>query len=693
MEMIKELHIIDDQTSGNIFTSKERQYIIPLYQREYAWGEKQIVRLIEDISDAEKDNKDAENEKNYYIGTLIVSKRNDGKLEVIDGQQRLTTLFLLLNCLGETTETHLTFECRDRSNYTLKNIQKAVEGKNNLDEKQQEDNIVKGVEIIKRTLEKEEKSNPRFIDTLKKKLKNVILFQIIVPPHTDLNRYFEIMNTRGEQLAQHDILKAHLMKDLTPDERARFARIWDACSDMDGYVQMHFSPKRRKILFGDDWNKMPEKDNIWPQHNSLSTQQSGNTQEAKNNWTIEGILNQSEVQASTEIESKEERTRFESIIDFPHFLLHTLKVYLHKNEIKDDDVNIGKQLEDKKLTVGKQLDDKKLTDNFGAVELFLVDKRNYPEGKFAREFIVCLLQTRFTFDQYIIKREYTSKNEAEDGEWSLKTLYASKSQNRNNKTTYYKNSTFIGKGSRNQESVNKDLCKKNLMIQSALRVSYTSPKEMHWITELLKYLYVDNEKSIFTDDYPKSIAKDMGDEILTFTENIAAKAVNSFISNDKQDDKWKESGTATPHILFNYLDYLLWKKEPHSYNDFIFEFRNSVEHWFPQHPSDGTIKPWDDAIWGVSEDQKSTVDRLGNLCLVQRNVNSRFTNNSPASKKTMWEDSTIKKGSLKLRLMSEATKDDKEWRTKACEEHEEAMIKILEEDLSSKFPSQPPINN
>ena len=668
--MIKELHIIDDQTSGNIFTSEERQYIIPLYQREYAWGEKQIVRLIEDISDAEKDKK-------YYIGTLIVSERNDGQLEVIDGQQRLTTLFLLLNCLGETTKKHLTFECRDRSNYTLKNIQKAVEGKNGLDEKQQEDNIVKGVEIIKRTLEKEEKSNPRFIDALKEKLKKVILFQIIVPEHTDLNRYFEIMNTRGEQLAQHDILKAHLMKDLTPDERARFARIWDACSDMDGYVQMHFSPKRREKLFGDDWNKMPEEDNIWPQHNSHSTQQSGNTQEPKNNWTIEGILNQSEVQTSIEIERKEERTRFESIIDFPHFLLHTLKVYLYKNGISDD-----------KVKIGKQLDDKKLTDNFGAVEDYFRKEKNYQPGEFAREFIVCLLQTRFTFDQYIIKREYTSKNETEDGEWSLKTLYANNSLKRNNKTTYYKNSTFIGKGSRNQESVNKDLCKKNLMIQSALRVSYTSPKEMHWITELLKYLYVDNEKNIFTDDYPKSIAKDMGNDILTFTEKIAATAVNSFISNNKKDNKWKVSGTTTPHILFNYLDYLLWKKDSQKFNDFTFEFRNSVEHWFPQHPSDGTIKPWNDDSWGITADQKSTVDRLGNLCLVQRNVNSRFTNNSPASKKTMWEDSTIKKGSLKLRLMSEKTTGDKEWRTTACSEHEEAMIDILEKDLKIKFPSQ-----
>lgn len=682
MEMIKELHIIDDQTPENIFTSEERQYIIPLYQREYAWGEKQIVRLIEDISDAEKDNKDAENEKNYYIGTLIVSERNDGKLEVIDGQQRLTTLFLLLNCLEVKTEPHLTFECRDRSNYTLKNIQKAVEEKNGLDEKQQEDNIVKGVEIIKRTLEKEEKSNPRFIDALKEKLKKVILFQIIVPEHTDLNRYFEIMNTRGEQLAQHDILKAHLMKDLTPDERARFARIWDACSDMDGYVQMHFSPKRRKILFGDDWNKMPEKDNIWPQHNSLSTQQSGNTQEAKNNWTIVEILKQKEVQTSIEIESKEERTRFESIIDFPHFLLHTLKVYLSKNGIKNGD-----------FIIGKQLDDKKLTDNFDAVEEYFRKEKNYQLGNFAREFIVCLLQTRFTFDQYIIKREYTSKNEAEDGEWSLKTLYASKSQKRNNKTTYYKNSTFIADGGWN--TTNEKLCKKNLMIQSALRVSYTSPKEMHWITELLIDLCVNKEVTTY-EDYPNHIKGGMGNDILTSTEQIAATAVKNFIDKNTTDDMWKKSGTATQHILFNYLDYLLWEQDyqkEQKFKDFTFEFRNSVEHWFPQNPSDGTIKPWDDAFWGVSEDQKSTVDRLGNLCLVQRNVNSRFTNNSPASKKTMWEDSTIKKGSLKLRLMSEETKDDNEWRTTACAKHEEAMIKILEEDLSKKFSSQPPINN
>ena len=50
----------------------------------------------------------------------------------------------------------------------------------------------------------------KFVD----RLKHVVLYRIEVPEHTDLNRYFEIMNTRGEQLEQHDILKARLMNYL-----------------------------------------------------------------------------------------------------------------------------------------------------------------------------------------------------------------------------------------------------------------------------------------------------------------------------------------------------------------------------------------------------------------------------------------------------------------------------------------------
>ena len=70
-------------------------YIIPIYQRNYAWGEVEIEALLTDIKNA----MDRTPDKNYYVGSLIVFKRDDGKFEVIDGQQRLTTLTLIVKVL------------------------------------------------------------------------------------------------------------------------------------------------------------------------------------------------------------------------------------------------------------------------------------------------------------------------------------------------------------------------------------------------------------------------------------------------------------------------------------------------------------------------------------------------------------------------------------------------------------------
>ena len=71
-------------------------YKIPIYQRNYAWGDKEITQLIQDIADYISSEKD---KKHYYIGTLVVYERRDaGEIfyETIDGQQRLTTLSILV---------------------------------------------------------------------------------------------------------------------------------------------------------------------------------------------------------------------------------------------------------------------------------------------------------------------------------------------------------------------------------------------------------------------------------------------------------------------------------------------------------------------------------------------------------------------------------------------------------------------
>ena len=90
---------IDQQTIKELFSNKKTDFLIPDYQRPYAWGEKECQTLWDDLrlfafpdNDCNKFDSDSEE---YFLGPIVMFK-NDGKLEIIDGQQRLTTLMLLL---------------------------------------------------------------------------------------------------------------------------------------------------------------------------------------------------------------------------------------------------------------------------------------------------------------------------------------------------------------------------------------------------------------------------------------------------------------------------------------------------------------------------------------------------------------------------------------------------------------------
>ena len=633
--LVTELRILSED--GNIFDT-EIEYIIPLYQRAYAWEDKQLTQLIEDILDVSE-------EANYYIGSLIVSKQHD-KYEVVDGQQRLTSLYLLLSCLGIEVKPTLTFACRDKSNYTLRNIDELLlENRSNIDMDRVEANLLRGIRILTNELRKKDFDKEIFL----RKLSKVVVYRIEVPENTDLNRYFEIMNTRGEQLEQHDILKAQLISYLDTDvEKELFATIWDACSDMTGYVQMHFVSKNntvREALFGAEWNEMPK--NNWYSYKNV-LKKCGKTDES---FKIADIIDKDFAVSNYDGYIDEDiRIRFESIIEFPYFLIHVLKVYVSLNGIEHE--KAGTKIMD------ELLDDKKLVDAFDRVVSHGIQDGKYirnQKTEFSKNFIVCLLRTRYLFDNYIIKREFANDNS--DGEWSLKSLYVSGQQSK--KKPYYRNSKFTKSGE--WTTTNDWRTKTNIMIQSALRVSYTSPKVMHWITKLLIWLSEDNCKHIKNDDLTRY------DE---FVEQIAIDAVNKDFFAYCEDGDYA-MGVDTPHIVFNYLDYLLWYDNRKKYDDFTFEFRNSVEHWYPQNPSEGTFEQWTDGV-----------DQFGNLCIIQRNVNSKFSNMSPEAKKSTFKD-MIAKGSIKLRIMSEMTesKDGKVaslyWKEKAYKTHEEDMLNYL----------------
>jgi len=73
--------------------SRSNFYRVPEYQRPYSWDDENFQDLIEDLLDAEK-------EQEYFIGTVVLHKK-EGISDIVDGQQRLTTLMILFACLRD----------------------------------------------------------------------------------------------------------------------------------------------------------------------------------------------------------------------------------------------------------------------------------------------------------------------------------------------------------------------------------------------------------------------------------------------------------------------------------------------------------------------------------------------------------------------------------------------------------------
>lgn len=95
---------VDQKTIKDLFQDKRADFLIPDYQRPYAWGETECQTLWDDIfSFAIPDEGRTEFDSNgeYFLGPIVTFKNNASKMEVIDGQQRLTTLMLLLRAFYE----------------------------------------------------------------------------------------------------------------------------------------------------------------------------------------------------------------------------------------------------------------------------------------------------------------------------------------------------------------------------------------------------------------------------------------------------------------------------------------------------------------------------------------------------------------------------------------------------------------
>jgi len=619
--------------------SNDDWYQIPVYQRNYAWEEREIEQLVQDIID------NIQTEATYFLGNLIVFPRIDNQrkiLEVVDGQQRLTTLVLLTCYLNNQhaqpidmswfSRINLGFECRESSDTLLHDIFQ----NNSIKIENHDHAITRGYSLAQRAIETKTReyscSLPEFASYL---FNHVSLIRIPLPEQTHLNHYFEVMNNRGEQLEKHEILKAQLMSDLhNKQDKLCFKAIWEACSDMDRYVQMGISSKLRAAVFGENWNEFT--------HDSFDTLVASfyeDNRESESQVARPLLFKMSSLtktyQGFSDSDDKEKNAseRFNSPVNFSNFLMIVLRICTKNMQIP--------------------LDDKKMIDNFNT-------ERKKDLACFSKRFAFTLLKTRFLLDQYVIKREYLNGVDY----WSLKKIKVSSSGDQ--KKPYYAN-TFGEEEEIN--GVNREI----LQLLSMFHVSFPAPSYKYWLYAALRYLNSIPECKITPEDYQQNLQDLARSFVFDRYLAVLKKDYNEII--DKQDYRHvnMEINPAglryeaiENNLVFNYVDYLLWSQNPSDpiKSGFYFTFRSSIEHLYPQNPKNGQLRLDD-----------SSLHSFGNLCLMSRSQNSSLGNHSPLAK--IADNPDLGKTNLKLSRMAELMKQGGKWTRDTILEHEKEMQELL----------------
>ena len=612
---------LEELSISQIYNGDKTAYEVPIYQRNYAWGNDEITTLIQDAYDAYLTG----SEKTYFIGTLVTYPKGDGVFEVIDGQQRLTTINLVLAALGIPRKSKLTYRARKKSNHIIEALQSENLSSEKIKNGEYEIAIASGYDIalkeINRIFKNKDDTKGKFIEYFVEKI-HLIHYQ--VPKDIDLNHYFEIMNSRGEQLEKHEVLKAQLLSHLVNDHSAThvFNTVWEACSNMERYVQFGFSSGKRTLIFGNSWNEFIPKD--FDELTKIEVLPEGDSRtEPCNINALIASTNKNQTPAETQ-----RQDRFNSVINFPNFLLHVLSVMLNS---------------------GVPLDDKRLLPTFGEK---LKDKSDKTE--FSKQFCFTLLRCRFLFDQYVIKRELVKDD------WSLQKLVKQEKEN----SGYYVN-TFGDSEEQN----------KIVLILSMFHVSSPTHIYKNWLNAALLILYRQTTidpteylgkleglaKAFLLDRY--LAAKPIGFSEIIFTNNCVCR--NSQGDCDQLNLQQLNQGTGVENFIFNYLDYLLFINEdiPGKYKEgFRFTFRSSVEHYYPQNPREDLLEKLED------ED----LDRFGNLCLISDSLNSSLSNLHPKDKREILKNSKSNE-SIKQKIMLSY----EPWEVGQIDEHGKEMTKIL----------------
>ncbi len=254
---------VDQKTIWLLFSDKKADFLIPDYQRPYAWEEEQCQTLWDDIfafafpdNNSDKFNSDDE----YFLGSIVIFENDKGKKEVIDGQQRLTTLMLLLRAFYAKFGNMKDENSIRTSERIAQCIWKTNEfGQPNLDElkinsevatdndkeeflqilktgkmdKVQKSNYAKNYRFFQEKIENFLSEYPSYFAYLPTRiLNNCILLPVEAESQDTALSIFSTLNDRGLPLSDADIFKAQFYK--------------------------YYSDKNQKDTFIEQWKELEE---------------------------------------------------------------------------------------------------------------------------------------------------------------------------------------------------------------------------------------------------------------------------------------------------------------------------------------------------------------------------------------------------------------------------------------------------
>jgi len=651
---------------SEIYNGNKATYEVPIYQRNFAWEKDEISALIQDVYDAYTAEK-----QTYFIGTLVSFHKGDQVYEVIDGQQRLTTINLVLRALGISLKNRLTYRARKKSNDTIQSIQNTPPLK--IDEK--DDGIVKGCKYAEDAINEivPKACQDGFKDYFQQRV-HLIHYQ--VPKDIDLNHYFEIMNSRGEQLEKHEIIKARLIEKLNNAGKAKFNRLWEFCSEMNVYIQQKY---RETAIFGKylrdfkivNFEALPEVD----VNNKI--------------LTISDLINYKGADKQQDEEDKIDT--FQPIMDFSNFLLIVLKL----TRIEESGFD----------PTSFNLDDKELINEFNKVKVVDED--------FVKKFGFNLLKAKFLLDNYLVHHS-NEDDTVENNPWKLQYWQ------KDGKNEYLKN--LAGES---------DEQNKLVQLLSMFEVSFTARQRKNYLFYCLQYLFHSDindysEYCVFLFGLAEKYFKDVylvAEKLNEINTPKPGSFDNTILKNNALDIRPSNDnidftaiygdGTAKskgiPLFVFNYLDYKLWQKYANvlrgektkegdkertdffttlGCGDFglkIFEqfyfsrTRRSLEHYYAR-----AYAKRENSV--VNEEQ---INCLGNYAMIGSEVNSSGSDWSPKTKLDHYLDASgkikqISVASIKFMIMMQICKDNQnsrgagqEWNFDDIKAHQEKMLEIL----------------